>query len=274
MSNDLTDIVLNQQFKTYKTNSLLTPDADKLTTTQLSKLRSLLANFIYDRYQQYLKSQEEEPRYESWRDILNEIMIKNNTLEYEGRKLQYLIVCHRSEIKLFSKQIYLFIKNDLRYRQKLVLILNKVQSTYQYVNEYIMETLEDINEIPMIIKPMRLNVIPKIINGLSDQLKLYDIQLIYTPPIKTDSLKNMIIDINKLDLQEINKGELYNNICEYLYKQTKIKFNKITLVKFTSALISLNNDGKFKINYMIDDLNSINRVIWLLIDSIRQSIVV
>lgn len=277
-------LLLNQTFKSYKSNSSLSLSS-KLTRKQLEKFRIKLAKFLYQRYQQNLRNNDSLIiQYESFRDIIPDLTIINDTINNnESRyKIQYLIIKLENS-RLLPRQILLFVSNqkendddDNTNERANTLVLNRMSGmNYQVINDYILELLEDINDYPLIIKPITLasSVIPDLINKFLNQMdKLNDLQLVYSIP--STRLRNFIIDIPKKDLDLLllspktssNNPKLYNDICEFLYNTTKIKFNNLIIEKFINNLINISHDGKFKL--LVNDYE----LIWYLFESIKSNV--
>ncbi|RCK57329.1 hypothetical protein Cantr_06117 [Candida viswanathii] len=266
MSQDaIQSLLLNQTFKIYKSNSTLSLTS-KLTRKQLEKFRIQLARYLYQRYQQSLKLNDSLiVQYESHRDILPELTIMNDTIEEASYKIQYLIIKLENS-RLLPRQILMFVSSE---EGDNTLVLNRMSGmNYQVVNDYVLELLEDINDYPLIIKPIALasRVIPNLINKFLDLVdKLGDLQLVYSVP--SSRLRNFIIEIPKKDLDLVLfTGKLHNDICAFLYTTTKIRFENLVIEKFINSLINISNDGKFKLISNDYDL------VWFLFDSIKSSI--
>lgn len=261
---DISSLIINQTFKIYKSNSSLSSSI-KLTKKQLEKFRITLCKYLYQRYQQTLQVEDDLlVQYESYRDIVPELTIYNNSIEEHSQyKIQYLIIkCANN--RLISRQVFIFVSND----DNFTLVLNRI-TNHPSINEYILELLEDINDYPLIIKPLDLPdyLIPNLVDQLGNKLdSLGDLQLVYSSPT-SNRLRNFIIDIPKNDLPKLSgDGKLYQDIVKFMYNNTKIKFEKLRIEKFINNLINIASDGKFKL--IIND----NQLIWFLIESIKSSL--
>ncbi|RLV94889.1 hypothetical protein JA1_001386 [Spathaspora sp. JA1] len=263
---NITSLLLNQTFKVFRSNTTLSPTTTKLSHRQLEKFRISLCKYLYRKYRESLKYNEELIiQYQTYRDIITDVTILNGTIDKSDNRIQYLIL-KSSNKTLLSRQVIIFVSSTTSSDES-SLVLNKTTNQPD-VNNYIIDLLEDINDIPLLIKPFSFptEFIPNLINQLSSQVeKVGDLQLVYSPPLTNSTLRNFIIDIPKEDLPKLFKENLYNDICEFLFNVSKVKFDKVKVDRFKCSLVNVSNDGKFKLN---DDLQE--DLVWYLIESIRS----
>ncbi|EGW31797.1 uncharacterized protein SPAPADRAFT_62389 [Spathaspora passalidarum NRRL Y-27907] len=262
---NITGLLLNQTFKLFRCNTTLTPTTTKLSHRQLERFRISLSKFLYRKYRESLKYNDELiTRYETYRDIITDITIYNGTVHKSDNRIQYLIL-KSSNKTLLARHVIIFVSNTTSNNESSI-VLNKITSQPD-VNDYIIELLEDINDSPLLIKPFSFprDFIPNLVNQLSTHVaEVGHMQLVYSPPLGNSTLRNFIIDIPKADTEKLFNENLYNDICQFLYNTSKVKFDKIQVDKFMCHLLNVSQDGRFKLN---DDVQE--ELVWSLVESIR-----
>lgn len=265
---NIASLLLDLSFKICRCNSLLSPTSTTLTTEQLDNIRNPLSKFLYEQYRSHLKvSDRDAAVYDSYKDILRGILIYNGSLDRYPYRIQYLQI-QGADVKLLPKQMFVFILDTANEGDNFTLVLNK--STKLKINQYILDLLEDINDNPLIVKPIKFpnEFIPNLINRLLTKLNYFNgqVELVYSASDKTKLLKNMTIEFQKSDLELLYRDKLYEDICDFLYMNTKIRFDRLELERFRSSLLNLSIDGKVRINN-----DELEEIVWYLVEAIRET---
>lgn len=264
---NITTLLLTQTFRIGRCTSLLSPTSPTISSEKLEyKIRIPLSKHLYEQYRSQLKVNDKDSvEYESYKDILRVLKIAYGNVDKDQYRIQY-IQFHCTG--LLPNQMFVFIKDITDPDDNFTLVLNKISPKVK-LNRFIVELLEDLNHDPLIIKPFNLpnDFIPNLINQLLT--KLEDIhgsmELVYTTEDKTKLLRNMIVEIRKSDLESLYTEQLYEDICNFLYTNTKIRFNRLVIERLNSSLMNLSNDGKIKFNDELDD------ILWYLFEASKQS---
>ncbi|KAG5422364.1 hypothetical protein I9W82_001459 [Candida metapsilosis] len=233
-------------FKLYRASGL--PFTDRLSREDKESIVTKLAKYLYQIYQQNISTYEEDiiARYSSYRDVAIEI----TTISGSIGDIRYLIIKSRNS-RLLPRQTLVFSGT-----KESTLLLNRVTSKSD-VNDYLLKLLQlqtdsvyaEYDEVPS-------KVIPLVINKLS--LNFNNLRLVYGIHQSSGLLKTIELEVPHADLNTLRQqnGDLYTNICQFMYNCSKIHFNKLKVKRLTSDVINISSDGRIKFNRMSNDNDS------------------
>ncbi|CUM65150.1 uncharacterized protein PRCAT00002777001 [Priceomyces carsonii] len=245
------DVLLDQTFKVYKSNRSLRA----IPQDQREYILLNLSKFLFRAYQNH--STDIIPIYDSYESIKDGLKLTFNGLEYGGYKLNQLSIKHKSS-SILSKQAFVFLSSDQSSSEFNTVILNRVSSSSTNVsaNEFIISLLENLDlDDPFVIREHRFGYhsIKEVSNQLTDEetdkYLLGDIELVYVMHFNhiNENLRHIIINVPNKDIQNMNNAGLIDNINMFLQENSKIDFQKLSILKFSSASVNISIDGKIKI---------------------------
>lgn len=257
----MSDIFINQTFKVYQTNQQIQFD-----DAQAEFLKLNLAKYIFQRY--ITTTGDIIPRFQDYQEIYLEITIKNEKLVQSNYNINYLQV----KGPLILRSLYIFInKNQTTIMlQKLV----KLEISVSEVIFTLFESLPDLS-IPLVIQTNKIDNIETIVNNLFGKVSTYgDFTITYNLNHQdiNSNLKKIKLNIPEHDIQSLSTDQpVLTTINQFLYNTSKIKFNNLSIVEFSSGLINIIHDGKFRINgekLMALDDDMKQESVWLIIESL------
>lgn len=300
-------IFLDQTFKIYKANRAIGTLSAPLQEYFVSNIAQYLFTKSKNRNEDLIQ------RYESYEEIAEGLSLESSETVNGEYKICYLIIKHRY-MGVLPRQIMICITKVGEKRKFNTIILLK-QSGNTSINNLFLRLVEEINfDEPLIIKDYKLNYayIKDVINQLSFKLTqtyrnpidklIGNIEVVYTQGSNSmnDNLRNIIINVPSKDIalfQETSKElKLVDLINDFLYQTSKIRFDKLSIIKFSSTLLGLSIDGKFKIsstnialidtiepqidtedfmenpsNHLDDDIKDKDSLIWFLLSSVYNA---
>jgi hypothetical protein len=155
------------------------------------------------------------------------------------------------------------------------------------INQVVLSMFSDLPGlgVPFMVKPGEINNIEEIVNNIirnfrdkQSPLLNQEFQIMYGKDHRdiNKMLRNIIIKVPSTDLQTMiannqQQSPIIDSINEFLYNNTKVNFAKLTIVRFSSGVINIAQEGRFKI--FGDQLGLLGesmcqQAIWLLIESI------
>jgi len=284
----MSDLFSNQTFKVYHANQLI-----KFNKENIDFIRFNLSKYLFSNYQH---NGDLIAKYSSLGEIQSEIEIdakSSNEIEIHSHtpfNFNYLSI----KSPLFPRQLFIFLSktNDPTTYSTRILsritnssaVNNNGQST---INQVILSMFSDLPglEIPFIFKPGEINNIEQIVNNIirnfqdkQSPLLNQDFHIVYGKDHHdiNKNLRNIIIKIPSTDLQTMiadgqQQSSIIDSINEFLYNNTKVNFAKLSIVKFSSGIINIAQEGRFKIlGEQLSQLgeSTSQQAVWLLIESI------
>lgn len=257
-------IFLDQTFKLYKSNDAV----PKLTQTQLDYISHVTCQYLFDSLANDIISD-----YKEYQDLLHDFKITNDSRHSDRFNITYISIRHRG---LLPRQTIIFIKGvDDTEGPQLFNTLVLIKTTNSSLLKVLIQAIENLpTEIPIVVRELKFNekYLNWIVNNVSTSIQslenhaevMGEVELIYQTNhlVSNDALRNIIINIPEQDIQHLSdQNGLIHNINDFLKQTSEINFNNLPLVRFTSRLINLSQDGKLKISS--DKLHLVRNVYFL-----------
>lgn len=244
-------LFLDQTFKLYKSNDVL----PELSEQQLDYIANIICKYLFQTLSNDIISD-----YKSYTSLRPDCKLTNNSKRFNKFIITYVSIRFNG---LLPRQTIIFI-NRLENKDKTeeFSTLVMVKTTNLAVLTLLIQAIENLStETPIIIKELKLaeNSIKLILNNLSKSLLsinnyseiIGDVELIYQTGhlVSNDSLRNIIINVPEKDIKGLSNSQgLIDNVNEFLKTSSLLNFNNIPLIRFTSRLINLSQEGKLKIS--------------------------
>lgn len=272
------NIFLDQTFKLYKLNRLLSTTDTVFNAEQEAFLRRNLSRRIYD---SYVRSESLIEFYESVEAVDDDLRIYTGTQHTDnGHTIQWVTVrC----LDLIPRQMFVFIDKNTEKEDMGILVLSS--GTKHAINAYIRSLMENMDEEPLIVRDyvMRAGYINHVLNIIFTHLVqeedkrvvetlVGDIEIVYTIKgnIINQNLRTISVSIPSRDAQKLldEKGALVQLIHEYIQGTTTVSLDNLTISKFISNLISISADAKVRLSKAILTMTTKDKLVWLFLEQL------
>lgn len=261
---DPTNIFLNQTFKLFKLNRLLSDDQVILSSAETSYLKRNLAKRLYANYN---RKDDLISRFESEEEVRLEIRITNGVKNLNGFIVQYFVIrC----LDIMPRQMFVFMRKDATENALSnsnpfsTVVLTSGHNSH--INSYIKHLLENMTKVPIVIRdyitpPGYINKVvdlmfehllqirtdqnERIVNSLIGD---FDISYSLKGGVINENLRNIAVSIPNADVLLLFKdGQgIIESVHEFLKKTTSLNLGNLVIAKFTSHLLAI-SEGKFRL---------------------------
>ncbi|ODV67731.1 hypothetical protein HYPBUDRAFT_108000 [Hyphopichia burtonii NRRL Y-1933] len=288
-------LLVNNTFKIYKSNAV--PQA-KFPLQSLNSLLRQQGLYLYEKYQS--SNHDLIPKYTNLSDLIKVMKITNRHVQVKDYSINVIMI---KSSPIIPNQLILFIlklNSDFKNFNTVILIKSSIPA---FLVQSLEASLSRIS-VPLIIKDVQLtnHSIEAIINNFTASLndhdgtkiaKLFgDLEIIYSTPLKMESLKTISIlipisNLEKLVMANDQQLKLIDLINHFLFNTTKLVFANLHMARFRSRLLDLSADGKFKIhpenlhlfnnsfslnNEDSDDQDELDSFVWFVMASVYDCI--